>query len=54
MSGDDLRVTTADLGELAAISDDLCHKLSDAAKRSHRRDDAMSGVLRTQMQTRQI
>jgi hypothetical protein len=107
MSGDDLRVTTAHLGELAvkqgraavgirsatvlaegadaavrsthgsiasasasalagvlaarrsagtkmaAISDDLCDKLAEAAKRYDQIDDAMSGALRTQMQTGQ-
>jgi hypothetical protein len=107
MSGDDLRVTTAHLGELAvqqgraavgirsatflaegvdaavrsthgsiasasagalaavlaarrsagtkmaAISDELCDKLTEAAKRYDQVDDAMSGALRTQMQTRQ-
>jgi hypothetical protein len=107
MSGDDLRVTTAHLGDLAvkqgkaavgirsatiitegadaavrsthgtvasataaalasvlaarrsagamtaAISDDLCAKLAEAAKRYGDADDAMSGTLRTQMQTGQ-
>jgi hypothetical protein len=107
MSGDDLRVTTGDLGDLAvkqgraadgiraatmltegadaavrsthgsiastsasalaavltarrtagtrmaAISDDLCDKLTEAAKRYDQADEAMSGVLRTQMQVGQ-
>ena len=107
MSGDDLRVTTAHLGELAvtqgraaigirsatiaadgaqaavrsthgsiaaasvsalaavlaarrsagtkmaAISDDLCDKLTEAAKRYDMTDEAMSGTLSTQMQTGQ-
>jgi hypothetical protein len=107
MSGDDLRVTTAHLGELsvkqgraavgirsatiaaegagaavrsthgsiasasvsalaavlaarrnagakmAAISDDLCNKLAEAAKRYDQADDAMSGTLGTQMQVGQ-
>ena len=107
MSGDDLRVTTAHLGELAvkqvraaggirsatvlpdgtaaavrtthgsiasasasaltavlaarrsagtkmaAISDELCDKLSEAAKRYDQADEAMSGALREQMQVRQ-
>src|SRR5262245_49437680 len=107
MSGDDLRVTTAHLGELsvkqghaavgirsatilaegaaaavrtthgsiasasasaleavlaarrtagtkmAAISDDLCDKLSEAAKRYDQADDAMNSDLRRQMQVGQ-
>ena len=107
MSGDDLRVTTAHLGELAvkqgraaggirsatilaegadaavrsthgsiasatasaleavlgarrsagmrmaAIADDLCDKLAQAAKRYDEIDDAMSGALREQMQAGQ-
>jgi predicted transcriptional regulator len=107
MSGDDLRVTTAHLGELAvkqgraaagirsatigaegaeaavrsthgsiasasvsalaavlaarrsagtkmaAISDDLCDKLTEAAKRYDQADEAMSGTLGTQMQVGQ-
>jgi hypothetical protein len=107
MSGDDLRVTTAHLGELAvkqdraaagirsatiategaeaaarsthgsianasasalaavlaarrtagskmaAISDDLCDKLTEAAKRYDQVDDAMSLILGTQMQVGQ-
>jgi hypothetical protein len=107
MSGDDLRVTTAHLGELAvkqgraavgirsatiaaegteaavrsthgsvasasvsalaavlaarrsagtkmaAISDDLCDKLAEAAKRYDQVDEAMSGTLGTQMQVGQ-
>jgi hypothetical protein len=107
MSGDDLRVTTAHLGELAvkqgraagairvaalladgadvavknthgsiasasagalaaalvarrsaaekmaAISDDLCDKLTEAAKRYDQLDEAMSAALRTQMQSGQ-
>jgi ESX secretion-associated protein EspC/F len=107
MSGDDLRVTTAHLGELAvkqgraaggirsatmlaegadaavrsthgsiasatasaleavlaarrsagtrmaAISDDLCDKLAQAAKRYDEVDDAMSGALREQRQAGQ-
>jgi Excreted virulence factor EspC, type VII ESX diderm len=107
MSGDDLRVTTAHLGELAvkqgraavgirsativpegadaavrsthgsiasasvsalavvlaarrsagtkmaAISDELCDKLAEAAKRYDQADDAMSGALRAQMQAGQ-
>jgi hypothetical protein len=108
MSGDDLRVTTAHLGDLAvkqgnaaldirsatgladgadaavrsthgsvasatadalatvlaarrsagaktaAISDDLCAKLAETAKRYDCADEAVSGTLRTQMQTGQI
>jgi hypothetical protein len=107
MSGDDLRVTTAHLGELsekqrqaavgirsatmlaegveaalrsthgsvasasaravsavldarrtagakmAAISDDLGDKLTETAKRYENSDDAVSGILRTRMQTGQ-
>ena len=107
MSGDDLRVTTAHLGELAvkqgraavgirsatiltegadaavrsthgsiasasasalaavlaarrsagtkmaAISDELCDKLAEAAKRYDQADDAMSGALRAQMHSGQ-
>ena len=107
MSGDDLRVTTGDLGDLAvkqgcaaagirgatqltegadaavrtthgsiastsasalsavltarrsagtrmaAISDDLCDKLTEAAKRYDLAGDAISGALRTQMQVGQ-
>lgn len=37
----------------AAISDDLCAKLAEAAKRYDQADEAMSATLRTQMQTRQ-
>ena len=39
--------------KMAAISDDLCDKLTQAAKRYDRADDAMSGTLRTQMQAGQ-
>jgi hypothetical protein len=39
---------------MAAISDDLCDKLTDAANRYDRADDAVSGVLRTRMQPEQI
>jgi hypothetical protein len=107
MSGDDLRVTTAHLGELAVkqgraaggirsatlltegaeaavrtthgsiaaasvsalaavlaarrsagskmaeVSDALCDKLTEAANRYDQADDAMSGILRAQMQTGQ-
>jgi hypothetical protein len=38
---------------MAAISDDLCDKLSGAAKHYDHADDAMSGILRTQMQAGQ-
>jgi hypothetical protein len=38
---------------MAAISDDLCDKLTEAAKRYGQTDDAVSGVLRTQMQAGQ-
>jgi hypothetical protein len=36
--------------KMAAISDELCDRLSDAAKRYDHTDEAMSVVLRTQMQ----
>lgn len=39
--------------KMAAISDELCDKLTDAAKRYEHTDDAMSRILRTQMQTGQ-
>jgi hypothetical protein len=39
--------------KMAAISDDLCDKLTEAAKRYAHTDDAMSGILRTRMQTGQ-
>ena len=39
--------------KMAAISDDLCDKLTEAAKRYDHTDDAMSGILRTRMQTGQ-
>lgn len=39
--------------KMAAISDDLCDKLAQAAKRYDQADEAMSGTLRTQMQTGQ-
>jgi hypothetical protein len=39
--------------KMAAISDELCDRLSDAAKRYDHTDEAMSAVLRTQMQIRQ-
>ena len=39
--------------KLAAISDELCDKLAHAAKRYEQADEAMSGTLRTQMQTGQ-
>lgn len=39
--------------KMAAISDELCDKLTDAAKRYGQADDAMSRILRTQMQTGQ-
>ena len=38
---------------MAAISDDLCDKLTETAKRYHQVDGAMSGALRTQMQVGQ-
>jgi hypothetical protein len=42
------------LGEkMAAVSDHLCDKLTEAAKRYEQTDDAMSGILRTRMQTGQ-
>jgi hypothetical protein len=40
--------------KMAAIADDLCDKLTDAAKRYEYTDDAVSGNLRTRMQTGQI
>ncbi|MEN3319199.1 MAG: hypothetical protein V7643_2600 [Mycobacterium sp.] len=39
--------------EMAAISDALCDKLAEAAKRYDRADDAMSGTLRARMQAGQ-
>jgi hypothetical protein len=39
--------------KMAAISDDLCDKLAEAAKHYDQADDAMSGILRTQMQAGQ-
>jgi hypothetical protein len=39
--------------KMAAISDDLCDKLTEAAKRYDHTDDALSGTLRTRMQTGQ-
>jgi hypothetical protein len=39
--------------KMAAISDDLCDKLAQAAKRYDQADEAMSGTLRTQMQAGQ-
>ena len=39
--------------KMAAISDDLCDKLTEAGKGYHQADDAMSGALRTQMQVGQ-
>jgi hypothetical protein len=39
--------------KMAAISDELCDKLTDAAKRYEHTDDAMSRTLRTHMQTGQ-
>jgi hypothetical protein len=39
--------------KMAAISDDLCDKLTEAAKRYEHTDDAISGILRTRMQTGQ-
>jgi hypothetical protein len=39
--------------KMAAISDDLCDKLTEAAKRYEHTDGAMSSILRTQMQTGQ-
>ncbi|HYZ67454.1 MAG TPA: ESX-1 secretion-associated protein [Mycobacterium sp.] len=38
---------------MAAVSDDLCDKLTEAAKRYSGADDAMSGFLRRQMQVGQ-
>lgn len=40
--------------KMAAIADDLCDKLTDAAKRYEYTDGAVSGNLRTRMQTGQI
>ena len=39
--------------QTAAVSDDLCDKLTEAAKRYEHTDDDVSSVLRTQMQTGQ-
>jgi hypothetical protein len=39
--------------KIAAISDDLCDKLTEAAKRYDQVDDAMSGALGGQMQSGQ-
>ena len=39
--------------KMAAISDGLCDKLTEAAKRYDQADDAMSDALREQMQTGQ-
>jgi hypothetical protein len=39
--------------KMAAVSDDLCDKLTEAAKRYEHTEDAVSGVLRKQMQTGQ-
>jgi hypothetical protein len=39
--------------KMAAISDGLCAKLAEAAKRYESADDAMTSTLRTQMQVRQ-
>ena len=39
--------------KMASISDDLCDKLTEAANRYERTDEAMSGILRTGMQTGQ-
>jgi hypothetical protein len=36
--------------KMAAISDDLCDRLAEAAKRYDQTDDAMNGTLGTQMQ----
>jgi hypothetical protein len=36
--------------KMAAISDELCHKLSDAAQRYELVDDATGGALNTQLQ----
>jgi hypothetical protein len=36
--------------KMAAVSEDLCDKLIEAAKRYEQLDNAMSGVLREQMQ----
>ena len=52
MSGDDVRVRTAHLA--AASSDDLCDKLAEMANHPANRHDAMTGILRTRTQTRQI
>jgi hypothetical protein len=52
MSGDDVRVRTA--SSAAAPSDDLCDKRADVAKCPGYIGDAMTGVLRTRMQTGQI
>jgi hypothetical protein len=38
---------------MAAISDDLCDKLAEAAKRYDQADDTMSAALRAQMQVGQ-
>ena len=39
--------------KMAAVSDDLCDKLTEAAKRYDQIDDAMSGNLGQQVQSRQ-
>jgi hypothetical protein len=39
--------------KMAAVSDDVCDKLTEAAKRYEHTEDDVSGVLRTQMQTGQ-
>lgn len=39
--------------KMAAISDELCDRLTEAAKRYEHADNAMSRILRTQMQTGQ-
>jgi hypothetical protein len=52
MSGDDVRIRTACTA--AASSDDLCDKLAEMAKCPDHPSDAMTVVLRAQMQTGQI
>jgi hypothetical protein len=37
--------------KMAAISDDLCHKLTDAARRYDQIDDTLGATLGTEMQT---
>jgi hypothetical protein len=36
---------------MAAVSDDLCDKLTEAAKRYDKADDTLGGALDAQMQT---